>query len=346
MRSLWRSAGWLALSLGALYLIFVFRVQLKNILAPFVLAVIIAYILNPVVEFLAERRIPRVVGILIIYAAVVLLLTLLALLIVPGVVAEANELGQRLPALAKQVNGLIAEVQSRYERLRIPPTLQGILDNNLEGVQRLVLGFLQGAVNSLIGVFGQVFLFVIAPILAFYILKDLELIKRSISSALPGSYRRRLTALLGEIDDTLGSWTRGQLIISLIVAALTMLGLQIIGMDFVLMIGLIAGITNVIPYFGPIIGSIPAVILGFLNEPVMALKVVAVMVAVQQLESNVLSPQILGRSLGLHPLLVIFALIAGGQLFGFLGLIFAVPAMAVIKVILRHSFQGRSYHSG
>lgn len=139
-----------------------------------------------------------------------------------------------------------------------------------------------------------------------------------------------------EMDNSLGSFIRGQLLISAIVGVLIAVGLSIIGVDFALIIGLIAGIFNIVPYFGPVIGAIPAVISALLKSPLSAVYVVILFIVVNQVESSIISPNILGEHVGLHPVTVIFCIISGGYLFGILGVILAVPVTSIIKVTLRY----------
>jgi predicted PurR-regulated permease PerM len=139
-----------------------------------------------------------------------------------------------------------------------------------------------------------------------------------------------------EMDNSLGSFIRGQLLISAIVRILIAVGLSIMGVDFALIIGLIAGIFNIVPYFGPIIGAVPAVVFALLKSPLTAVYVVLLFAVVNQVESSIISPNILGEHVGLHPVTVIFSIISGGYLFGILGVILAVPVTSIVKVTLRY----------
>ena len=139
-----------------------------------------------------------------------------------------------------------------------------------------------------------------------------------------------------EMDNSLGSFIRGQLLISAIVGILIAVGLSIMGVDFALIIGLIAGIFNIVPYFGPIIGAVPAVVFALLKSPLTAVYVVLLFAVVNQVESSIISPNILGEHVGLHPVTVIFSIISGGYLFGILGVILAVPVTSIVKVTLRY----------
>lgn len=155
---------------------------------------------------------------------------------------------------------------------------------------------------------------------------------------IPLSKRSELLQLWEEIDEVLINFIIGNLTVALLVGSCTAFGLAMIGMDFPLLLGIITGITNIIPYFGPVIGGIPAVLLALLKSQKLAFYVIIVIVVVQQLESNFISPKVLGKSVGLHPLIVIFILLAGGELGGIVGMLIAVPLTAVLKIIVTYLF--------
>lgn len=153
---------------------------------------------------------------------------------------------------------------------------------------------------------------------------------------IPNKFRGRVRAVAEDIDKTLGAYVRGQLFISVFVASMVYVGLILLGVEFAILLAIINGITNVIPYFGPIIGAVPAFFIALLESPLLALKVILMITIVQQIESHIVAPTVYGRNLGIHPVIVILSLLAGGSFFGFMGLIFAVPVIAVIKVLLKH----------
>jgi predicted PurR-regulated permease PerM len=168
-------------------------------------------------------------------------------------------------------------------------------------------------------------------------LKDSNHISTRLLNFLPVSIREEFINLWGKIDNVLTNFIRGHLLVAGIVGLLTTIGLLIIKMKFALILGIIAGLADLIPYFGPILGAVPAVVLALLDSNVQVFYVILVMIIVQQLESNLLSPKILGDSVGLHPLAVIFVLLTGGHFFGVVGMIIAVPFAAVIKIVINYA---------
>jgi predicted PurR-regulated permease PerM len=184
-----------------------------------------------------------------------------------------------------------------------------------------------------LGIFSQLLSVVFAPILAFYILKDAGLFRAKFLGIFPNSWRGEINSLLRELGDVLERFVLGELLVSAIIGVLTALGMLILGVKFAFIIGLIAGLAELVPYFGPFIGAIPAIGFALLKSQTTAIYAALVILVIQQLEGNVISPAILGGSVGLHPFLVVFALLAGGELLGIWGLILAVPVAAMLRVL-------------
>jgi predicted PurR-regulated permease PerM len=318
----------------ALLLVYALRGQLLPALTPFVLAILVAYLLEPFVDALQAKKIPRVFAILLMYALVIFLLVMFGVFVIPTIVQEVNSLVKQVPTLTVEVQDYITRLQEQYSRINLPASVTDTIEKNLTSMQNYLLRLLNGVPQVVFSFFSKIVTIVLIPILSFYILKDLADIKRGMVNLVPTAHRARVVGLFSRIDETIGAWIRGQLTVGFIVGFLTVVGLEIVGMDFSLVLGTITGLTNIIPYFGPIIGAAPAIVLALLRSPGLAFKVLLVQVAAQQIESNFITPQILGKQLGLHPLIIIFALLLGAQFSGLLGLLFAVPVAAVIKVVV------------
>ena len=241
-----------------------------------------------------------------------------------------------IPQYTERFQSILLHLHSDYQRINLPESLRLALDQNILNLQKAIQEMLERVTGVVLGLFSNVFTFLIIPLVVYYVLRDMDNLKRSAVQFCPKKYRNWVIRIGSEMDSTLGAYFRGMLIICFLVGLLTYLGLALVGLDFALIFGFIAGLTNIIPYFGPIIGAIPAVLLGLLDSPALALKILIVYVIVQQLENQLIAPQVLGRSLGLHPLVVIFVLLLGGKLFGLAGLIFAVPFTAIIRILLKN----------
>ena len=214
----------------------------------------------------------------------------------------------------------------------MPQGFKEVLDTNIEHIESFLLKQLQNTTNITIGLFSNLSSFILGPVIGFYILKDIDKIKNT-AKYLKEPYKEKIIWLLKTIDATLGRYIRSQLIICVIVTFLTTVALYIIGVDFAILIGIVAGVANIIPYFGPIIGAVPAVIIAILKYPHKVIWIIIAMIIIHQLESIIISPHIVGESVGIHPITVIFSLLVGGTFFGFWGLILAVPIAALIKLL-------------
>lgn len=317
---------------AALYLFYLVRV----ILPPFIMAVILAYLLHPLVETVEKRNVPKVLAILITYLSVISVVLALAFYGFPLILRELNTFAETIPDYTRQVQELLRDFYQDYRRVVIPESIRQVLNETIAGFESKMLQGVRAVAQGIINLFSQVLGLIIAPVLAFYMLKDAENISNKIVSVFPPGWRGEILSLWNQIDEVLVKFIRGHLLVALIVGILTSIGLAILKLKFALLLGIIAGLADLIPYFGPFIGAVPAVALALLQSKYLALYVVLVMIVVQQLESNLISPKILGESVGLHPLAVIFALLAGGHLFGIVGMLVAVPVTAVMKILLNY----------
>jgi predicted PurR-regulated permease PerM len=177
----------------------------------------------------------------------------------------------------------------------------------------------------------------VIPFISFYLLKDFSIMKRAAWYLTPRKWRKEGVLFLKDIDKSLGSYIRGQLLVCAAIGAISSLLFWVFDMRYPLLLGTIIGVTNVIPYFGPIIGAVPAVIIASALSVKMVVITIGIIIVLQFLEGNILSPLIVGKSLHMHPLLIMLALLAGGEAGGILGLIIAVPILAVIKVSMIHA---------
>ncbi|TYP59894.1 AI-2E family transporter [Thermosediminibacter litoriperuensis] len=314
-------------------LIYRVRDKLYNVVLPCGVGILIAYILNPIVLFLTVKGFKRHVAVALIYFILLCSLAVAMIYIVPVVIAELNKLIETVPFYAREFQNFVYRFRKNY-RNSLPVGIQEVIDRNIDQMESLLLDLLQNLVGILLSWFSGLFSFILGPVLGFYILKDLDKLKNSMTRYIPNAYRDRVFHWVGKVDSTLGRYVRGQLTVSLIVGILTSLALYILGIDFALLIGILAGITNIIPYFGPIIGAIPAIAIALLKYPRKVPWVVIAFALIQQVESGIISPHIMGESLGLHPITVILSLLIGGTFFGVWGLILAVPVAALLKVVM------------
>lgn len=306
---------------------------LKTILAPFVIALMISYLLHPVVSMLNRRKVPRTVAVLLIYAVFLTSMGVILLNLTPVFINQAKELNEHLPELSMQAQGLVDQLNdSSFIPLSIRDGFNQSLAKLETGISQTVSEYISGIGNKI----GVIFMALVIPFLAFYMLKDYRRLEQTALTAVPQTHRKKAVKLLLDIDTALGNYIRGQLLVCMIVGILAYTGYWLIKMPYPLLLASLVALFNIIPYLGPYLGAAPALIMASTVSMKMVLLVVVVNVAVQVLEGNVVSPQVVGKTLKMHPLLIIFALIIGGEVAGIVGLILAVPTFAVCKVIFQH----------
>ncbi|WP_150266499.1 AI-2E family transporter [Paenibacillus tepidiphilus] len=312
-----------------LHVIFLF---LKAILAPFLAALILSYVLNPVVKMLGKRKMPRGVAVLLIYAVFLLALAVIAINLIPMFIRQLEELNEHLPEITLHAQGLMNNMNTDL----MPRGVEmGMNSWFLQLENRLAKG-ISHFLDNIGTTIGVVFNAFIVPFLVFYILKDFDVFERMLVSCLPRSRRKSIVKLLKDIDNALGSYIRGQLFVCLIIGILAYIGYELIGMPYPLLFACLVALFDIVPYLGPFLGAAPAVVMASTVSFKLVLYVVVVNTLCQMIESNIVSPQVVGRTLHLHPLLIIFALLVGGEVAGMLGLILAVPVFAAGKVVIQH----------
>ncbi len=322
--------------------IYQIRDQVFVFILPFLLAIIFFYVFNPLVEFIESYKVPKIIVILSVYGVVLALLILVGISLANAIFEEVQEFSQEIPFYMRELRQFVDETE--FLIYELPPPVTNAINEliyefqvNFSDILGRVLDF-EGIIGTGINILAYAFSLIALPIILFYFLKDSEILKNNLILIVPPKYRKKVRAIMKDVDTTFGNYIRSQLLVCFFVGVLTYLGLWFLGVEFALVLGVIAGITNIIPYFGPFIGAVPSTIIALLESPLLALKVVIWILIVQQVESQLISPQILGRHLKLHPLAVVTSLIAAGHFFGFLGLILAVPIVAILRVVIRHLF--------
>ncbi|HWU85139.1 MAG TPA: AI-2E family transporter [Rhodocyclaceae bacterium] len=328
---MWIACG--LLLLGLLYL-------LSPILTPFLLAGILAYICNPLVERLVAWRTPRVVAVLGVVVAIGLILASLLLILIPLVQDEGALLAERTPdALAALNEQLLPWLQSHFGiRLHLDAdSLQKLLKDNAAGLQNLGTHLLTSLKVGGLALIGVVTTLLLTPVVLFYLLHDWDTLVARVDGAIPRPWHARSTRLLRDIDAVLSEFLRGQLLVMLALAAYYSIALGLAGIPSAVSLGVLSGLLVFIPYLGFGLGFGLSLIVAALQLQGFA-PVGAVLIVYgfgQVLESFLLTPYLVGDRIGLHPLAVLFALMAFGQLFGFVGVLIALPASAALLVGLR-----------
>lgn len=311
-------------------------IAISTVLKPFFIAAVISYLLNPIVKVFESKGIRRILGVLIVYLIFIAIIMLLSFVLVPKLIKEISALAMNIPQYSNQMQEILKRFQDGYINSGLPESFKAVLDDNILMLQSMILSLLQNIANGIIEVFSQLFNIIIVPVITFYILKDVDYFKNQFILVLPKSKREKFIVLFRDIDNVFGKYIRGQIIIASFVGVFTTIALLLIKVKYAFILGIFAGIANIIPYFGPFIGIVPTILFALLDSTTKALYAAGAFILIQQLESGFLTPRIIGKSVGIHPVYVIMSLIAGGRLFGVVGLILAVPTLAAIKLTLRH----------
>lgn len=319
------------------------KIILSTISIPIILATVAYYLFNPLIDFMERRKIGRGYSILILYAVVIGLLTVLIVEIIPVVRNQVTEFIENLPVYSEEAqllfeNWIGSDLFSQIQQNlgfnapdlmgEISSRASSVFNNTFKGIGTVV-----GAVTEF------VLAFIIAPFILVYLLKDGKKLPPYLLKILPTKARPGTLKVLGEIGHQISSYIRGQIIVSFCIGGLLYIGYLIIGLDYPVVLAIIAACTSMVPYLGPTIAIAPAIIIALVTSPIMLLKMVVVWTIVQLIEGKFISPQIMGKTLSIHPITIIFVIIVAGKLFGVLGIILAVPGYAICKVIVMHLFQ-------
>ncbi len=327
---------------------------LAPVLTPFVIAAILAYIGDPLVDKLEKYKLPRIAAVAIVFVSLTLFAATALVILIPLLENQFITLGQKVPGYIEIIQlQFIPWLNTKFElALKIDPAhLQQSLTENWSQA-----GSFAGTVVSSLTHSGFVILEVVAnlvliPVVAFYLMRDWDGLMARVRELLPRKTEPVISELAKETDIVLGSFLRGQLLVMLSLSLIYSVGLGIVGLDVALLVGIIAGLVSFVPYLGFIVGIVIASVAALMQfgDTSHLVYVGIVFIVGQALEGMVLTPYLVGDRIGLHPVAVIFAVLAGGQLFGFIGILLALPVAAIIAVILRYlheQYKSSSMYSG
>lgn len=303
---------------------------LKDILVIFLLAIILASGIAPFANWLESKGIPRLLGVLLLYLVVFGLAIFVLSLIVPFLSQDFAQLTAVFPKVVEQVSSSLDEVQtgSRYF------DFLGEIQNLLDALSTYLQQFSQSAVGLVVGIFGGVLSFLAIIVISFYLSVMKKGIESLLSSVLPEKYESYAIGLWKRSEIQVGRWLQGQLLISLLVGLLVYVGLSVMGVKFALVLGILAMLLEIVPVAGPILAALPAVGLAFLQSPSLGIWVIVLYTVIQQVESHVILPLVLGKTTGLNPVVVIMSLLIGAQLAGIVGAILAVPIATILVEVV------------
>jgi len=347
---LFRAAVWvlllLLIALVASYLPFIFvpmLIALRAVFLPVLIAGLLYYWLSPIVNRLAALKLKKGVAILLVFGVILGSIALLGVRTGPLLIAEAESLIESAPGLARALSRQLLLLEQNEFLTRLMGQEMFDLDNLVRRVTDVVNAMLSALAENLAaivqGTAGVVALLFLVPFILFYMLLDSDKLAPALTNLLlPERMRPEGGKILRDLNRALSNYIQGQALVSLTVGMLGFIGYLVIGLDYAFLLALVLAITNIVPYVGPIVGSIPAVVIGLVHSPGMALRALLVVVIVQQVESLIISPRIMGKKLGSHPVVILLVILVSGSLAGFWGVLFAVPAFAVLRVLVSHLY--------
>ncbi|MFZ6036313.1 MAG: AI-2E family transporter [Patescibacteria group bacterium] len=301
---------------------------LRDVLMIIVVSAILASALNPWVNSLRRRGIPRIVATLFIYVLFFGSFTIVLMLLVPPIATQITDIAQHFP---EYYNNVISNFQ-QFQDFSLQQKVLGNLDNIIQSIESNLGKTSSGIFNAVGTVFGGFFAFIGVVVITFYMLLEDSALKAFIRSVTPVKYQPYVFQLVNRSQDRLRMWLKGQLILSVIIGVLTYIGLTSLGVEYALVLALWAALTEFIPYLGPLLGAIPAVFIALTTGNfVQALAVVVLYIIVQQLENHLIVPKVMQKAVGMNPLVVIILMLIGAKLAGIVGLLLAVPFGLIVK---------------
>lgn len=322
---------------------------LEILLLPMILTGLLYYLLNPMVDWLEKHKISRTVGISIVFVLISLLLVWGLAVAIPSIQEQVVSFARNLPSniqkIEEQVTGLLQD--KRFEQFR--PTALEVLNKVNDQVVSYAQKFSSSAVNwasNLISTTSQIIVAIlIMPFILFYLLRDGQHLNKHITQYLPTKWQEPIGTVLTDVNSQLSNYVRGQVTVAIIVALMFSVMFSVIGLSYPITLGVMAGFLNLIPYLGSFLAMIPAVILGLIAGPIMLIKVLVVFMIEQTIEGRFVTPLILGSSLSIHPITILFVLLTAGQMYGVLGVLLGIPIYASIKVLVKAAFEWYKAHS-
>ncbi len=330
-------AFWLAGALALALFLYVF----SGILLPFVAGMVLAYFLDPVADRLQRLGLSRAMATVVILIAFIVVLVLAFVVLVPVLASQMSEFAGKLPEYLTRLQGLVTSFDPQWLERRFGVDAAGLkegLNSLLNSGFGLLTTVFKSIWNSGVALVSVVSLFVVTPVVAFYMLLDWDRMVDTVDSWVPRDHVQTVRQIATDINTATAGFVRGQGTLCLVLGCMYAFGLTLTGLNFGVLIGLFAGLISFIPYVGSLTGLVLAVGVAFVQfwpDWIMVVAVACVFFVGQFIEGNILSPKLVGKSVGLHPVWLMFSLFAFGALFGFVGLLIAVPAAAAIAVLVR-----------
>lgn len=320
--------------IGTLVLLFI-AWKIRAVLIALFISFILMSGFAPLVDWLMKRGVGRALSVAITYILAISFFGLLLFAVIPPLVREIREFVGNLPAY-------VGWLATYFDNAGLP----GISSEN---ITQIITSRLEAVLSNILSVafnvFGVFLLFITVAVFSFYLLLEREKIKKNLYLLFPHLPKEKVNSLAHKIEEKLGAWVRGELVLMIIIGTATYIGLTLLRVEFALPLAIIAGLLEIVPNVGPTVAAIPAIIIAFVQSPILAVGVLALYILIQQLENTLVVPKVMQKAVGLSPLVIIFALLAGGSLFGIAGALLAVPTAAIGHVIFEDYVQSRQEKS-
>ncbi|NQU83196.1 MAG: AI-2E family transporter [Parcubacteria group bacterium] len=304
---------------------------LRHIVAMIFVSFMLASLMDPVADWFEKHKIPRGLAVLLIFIVFLGAFAGVLILLVPPILDQIRE-------FVRDFGGYWERISSSFEALERWGAEQGFSSNfqkSLESIEANLGKAISGIFSTVSGIFGGVVTFVVVLVMTFYMVVEEGAIKRMLRNVAPDEVLPYFSQRLSAVKKKLGDWLRGQMILMFIVGLFAFVGLLILGVEYALVLGVLAGLTEIIPYVGPILGAIPAIFLALADSPLKAFFVVILYFIIQQVENNFLVPKVMQRAVGLNPIISIIALLIGAKIAGFVGILLAIPVTTAASVFIK-----------
>ncbi|WP_304018209.1 AI-2E family transporter [Fenollaria timonensis] len=323
--------------LAVLFFIYIYKsfLMVRTLTLSILIAAMLAYFLNPLVKSVKNKfKISDTLAILAVFLVVILIFLILGFTVFPKTVSDVKNLIMKFPEYYKQTLESINEFLGQYEVFKNINLDNNFIANNLSKIySKQKANAANLIVSSAKNVMSFIFSLVLTPIFTFYFLKDKDDIREKLKKMIPKQKNDRLMKLFSKMHQDMTKYISGKIKMAIFVGFATFIMLLVLGVEFSFVIGIITCVADIVPYVGPLMGLVPAFVFAFIESPIKALWIFVLYLFIQWIENNIVGPKILSEETGFHPIVVLFLLIVGGSLFGFLGMILSVPIALVIKTV-------------
>ena len=308
---------------------------IRDIVAMFLVALLLAALIDPFADMFVKVKIPRGIAVLILYVILGTLVSLISILVIPVVIEQSIQLVTNLSVYFKDA----AEWVGKFQTYSMEHGFGQNIESSIQSFQQSFSSSFSSLFTTIQGFFGGIISLFIILVLTFYMVVEENSARKYFKHLAPVEYQPFISQILVKMKQKIGAWLRGQIILGLIIGVAVYIGLKLIGVEYALLLALIAGIMEIIPFVGPIIALVPAVIIGFAQSPLIGVLVLVLYIIIQQIENNILVPKIMQKVTGLSPLISIAALLVGIKIGGLAGAILAIPVATMISVVLEELFK-------